>query len=367
MDVHGSLNRSHGKQLVQFHKPLRQVSAISPPRLLHGSVLGLTRFGSTTSGVTSTPVVRAIQHGAWRIYHELFLQPHPYDQRLPRLFQLLVRHSGEVRCMAFEDSSSVKADISDLVLTLLRHCYKFVASDWQHLPRDSSSDQGFERLYREYCTTNLLGWVISQHREMNFGMGLSTSSGILHELDIVAQSQPVLGVLELKNRATGTPVDKNDVIVFFAKIMDYLSKRPSLLNGHLVPVFLSSVALEQHTLAACLGLGIHPVAPMLRPLPMLLDNARRLAAELKGGLAVTAKEAADAQQLIARASRMARLLSEADMNARFDIIGDGSLVVYGVDDVDVHSLANELRMLNAQCDDLIASFRALKHAGGSPH
>ena len=118
-------------------------------------------------------------------------------------------------------------------LVLLRHCYRFVNEDWQHLPRDESADQGFEVGLRESCLAKLAGWVVSQHREMNLGMGLMTASGVLHEVDVVAQREPTVGILELKNRV-GWPPEKNDVIVFFAKILDYLCLTPALLRSYLV-------------------------------------------------------------------------------------------------------------------------------------
>jgi hypothetical protein len=56
-------------------------------------------------------------------------------------------------------------------LDLLRHCYRFVNEEWQHLPRDGSADQGFEAKLRKSCIVKLIGWVVSQHREMNPGDG----------------------------------------------------------------------------------------------------------------------------------------------------------------------------------------------------
>src|SRR5262245_43421681 len=102
---------------------------------------------------------------------------------------------------------------------LLRHSYLFVSLHWQHLPRDGSPDQGFERKFREGCVEKLPGWVVSQHREMGLGLGLMTASGVSHEIDLVAQHDPVIGILELKNRQAWVP-EKNDVAVFFAKILD---------------------------------------------------------------------------------------------------------------------------------------------------
>jgi hypothetical protein len=132
----------------------------------------------------------------------------------------------------------VEKPVPAAALVLLRHCYRFVNEDWQHLPRDESADQGFEVKLPESCITELTGSVVSQHREMSLGMGLITASGALHEVDVVAQHGPVVRILELKNRAVGPP-EKIDVIVFFAKILDYLCFSPALLQSYLVPIVVS--------------------------------------------------------------------------------------------------------------------------------
>jgi hypothetical protein len=244
-------------------------------------------------------------------------------------------------------------------LALLRHCYRFVNEEWQHLPRDDSTDQGFEVKLRESCIAKLGGWVVSQHREMNLGMGLITASGVLHEIDIIAQQEPTVGILELKNRA-GVQPEKNDVIVFFAKILDYLCLTPALLRTYLVPIFVSSYAFQQSGLAACLGLGIHPIAPQLRPLPVLLDNANRMTSEMDKGLAVPLADALAFGDFCARLANMSSLLAGADANSRFDYFNDLTIAVRAFGGVDVNELADELRTLNSECSRLIQVFRTVK-------
>lgn len=242
---------------------------------------------------------------------------------------------------------------------LLRHCYRFVNEEWQHLPRDSSPDQGFEVKLRESCITKLVGWVVSQHREMNLGMGLITASGVLHEIDVVAQHEPTVGILELKNRA-GVPPEKNDVIIFFAKILDYICFTPAILRAYLAPIFVSSYVFEQSALAACLGLGIHPVAPQLRPLPILLDNANRMTAEMEQGLAVSSTDVLAVSDFRAKLANMLSLLAGADANKRFDYFNDLTIAVRAVGAVNVEELADDLRMLNSECSRLIQVFKAAK-------
>lgn len=253
----------------------------------------------------------------------------------------------------------VEKPVPATALDLLRHCYRFVNEDWQHLPRDESADQGFEVRLRESCIAKLAGWVVSQHRELNLGMGLITASGVLHEIDVVAQREPTVGILELKNRAEWPP-EKNDVIVFFAKILDYLCFTPALLRSYVVPIFVSSYAFEQSGLAACLGLGIHPVAPMLRPLPILIDNANRMTAEIDKGMPLSHDETVAFDDFCAKLNHTSSILAGADANVRFDCFNDLTVAVRAFGGVAVTELADDLRALNGECSRLIDIFKTAK-------
>jgi hypothetical protein len=213
---------------------------------------------------------------------------------------------------------------------------------------------------RESCVLKLVGWVVSQNREMNLGMGLITASGVLHEIDVVAQHEPTVGI---KNRAGWAP-EKNDIIVFFAKILDYLCHTPSLLRAHLVPIFVSSHGFQQSGLAACLGLGIHPIGPQLRPPFVLLENANLMTYELDRGILLPPADALAFHDFYASLQNMLSLLVGVDVNKRFDQFDDLTVAVHAVGNVDVDDLANELRALNSECSRLIQVFKAAK--GGTP-
>jgi hypothetical protein len=247
-------------------------------------------------------------------------------------------------------------------IALLQHSYKFVNQEWQHIPRDSSPDQGFEPKFRESCITKMGGWVVSQNREMNLGSGFDTASSVLHEIDVVVQQNNdgnILGIFELKNRSAQPP-DKNDVIVFFSKILDYLCLSPSLILSRVVPVFLSSYAFSQSGLAACLGLGIHPVGPSLRPLPILMDNAMRMVSELDKGISLPPKEKEAVDEFRTEISYMASLLAEADINTRFDFVNDETLAIHSSGAPPDVPLAGQLLVLNGECSRLLEVFRAAK-------
>ena len=167
----------------------------------------------------------------------------------------------------------------------LRHCYRFVAEDWQHTDRLDLPDQGFESIFRTSCANQLVGWEFSEQREMRLGLEVTTASGVLHEIDIVARHSDCNIIAELKNRQ-GSP-GKNDVVILFAKLVDYLAINPVILLKEICPVFMSTTEFDSNGLAACLGLGIHAVSPSLRPIPVLINNAERLAFDLARGLEVS--------------------------------------------------------------------------------
>lgn len=253
----------------------------------------------------------------------------------------------------------VTTTVPPVALEMLKHCYTFLNGNWQHLLRDNTPDEGFEARLRESFVTQRPGWVVSQHREMNLGGGYTTTSGVLHEIDIVVQHDPVVGIMELKNRATWPP-NKNDVIVFFSKILDYICYSPTLLRSSIVPAFVSSYAFDRSALAACLGLGIHPIAPQLRPVPMLVDNAKRMAFELRGGLKVPLAAEGDFDDFCSQLNRMMLLLDGAEVNMRMSYLNDSTLAVHAFGDVPVMDLADELQSLNGECSRLLTIFRAAR-------
>jgi hypothetical protein len=97
---------------------------------------------------------------------------------------------------------------------------------------------------------------------MHLGEDLLTASGTTHEIDLVGLHDQASAIVELKHWQSGPPT-KNEVIVFFAKILDYVSANPALMLKDICPIFVSSSGFEESGLAACLGLGVHPVGPGL--------------------------------------------------------------------------------------------------------
>lgn len=249
-------------------------------------------------------------------------------------------------------------------LEFLKCCYRFVSREWHHAAREPVPDEGFEQRFRESCVRNLTDWIISEQRELRLGAVLDTASGGAHEIDLIARHPTVIAILEAKNR--GDLPGKNDVIVFYAKVLDYLLANPALAMGDICLAFMSRNSFDDSGLAACLGLGIHPVASDLRPLPVLIDSARRMENELRQGLVVTPDTQDRFEDLCAQLNSLATALDETWLDNRCGYLSDDSLVFRAVAPLQTGALAQQLRQANSDCTDILYAFRNAKAAQGGP-
>ena len=246
---------------------------------------------------------------------------------------------------------------SQSTVGFLQHCYRFVNDDWQHAQRSDLPDQGFENAFRSSSVQRLAGWEISQEREMRFGQELDTASGVMHEIDLVAKHAEVNAVAELKNRQS-VPT-KNDVIVFFAKILDFLAANPQLLLKDVSPIFMSTLGFDNNGLAACLGLGIHPIAPGLRPVPLLVDNAMRVDSSLRQGMSTSSDVRDRFDDFCAVLNGLSLNLANAWISSRLGYHSDITVVMQKSSVTDVSTLGRLLRQLNSECDELLSDMRGM--------
>ena len=250
-----------------------------------------------------------------------------------------------------------------LTLEFLHRCFRFVSEEWPHAVRVKVPDEGFEQRFRESCDLHLRGWLIAPIREMWLGAGLETLSGTLHEVDIVARTNGTTAVAELKNLG-GRP-GKNDIIVFFAKILDYVLANPQLMLQDVCLAFLSRTSFDDRGLAACLGLGIHPVASDIRPLPILVNNARAMQVELDRGLAVSPETQNDFETFCVQLNRLGLVLRETWFNSRFRHNSSESILAWVVEPIQVDDLARDLRQVNSEFTAIYNRFCRAQGAGDS--
>ena len=243
----------------------------------------------------------------------------------------------------------------------LKRCFRFVSEEWPHAMRESLPDEGFEERFRDSCLRQLAGWSIAPPRERWLGTRLGTLSGTLHEVDIVAKTARTTAVAELKNLGIGP--GKNDIIVFHAKILDYLLANPDLAYDDICLAFVSRTTFDQRGLSACLGLGIHPVASDIRPLPVLIHNAMCVQMELDRGLQVDTQTLDRFEDFCANLNRLAFALRETWLDYRCDLLSDNRLLFRAVEAIDVDDLARELRQANGDCIAIHTAFQHAQRAG----
>jgi hypothetical protein len=255
-----------------------------------------------------------------------------------------------------DDPSASK--YSDVFVKL---CVAFTTRVWPHADRLDLPDAGFESGFRATCVQKLNGWQVSSEREMRFGYGIDSASGVEHEIDVVVMHEKVTGIAEMKHRLDA-PVQKNDVISFFAKIVDYLAHNPFLLHKDMAPVFLTTLRFEESALAACLGLGIHPVAPNIRPMPVLLANRRIMNRQVDGGLIIADDINERLRDFAVRVDSLARDLSETWVRSRFIHLSDSQIGVLSRPYLPVYELADELSGASSECAALLEAFIAAKNS-----
>jgi len=244
-------------------------------------------------------------------------------------------------------------------LAFLKGCFSFVRQEWPRAPREQLPDEGFERRFRERCTSRFPSWSVSEAREMGLGAALETASGVLHEIDIVARTAGVTAIIELKNRKGRLP-DKNDVVVFFSKILDYLSANPALASESVCLAFLSSNSYDPAALAACLGLGIHPVGAEIRPLPVLVNNAMIMESEVLRGLHIARSTMDRFDDLCAQLNNLSLVLSDTWIDCRCGYVTDATILIRALPSLPTMALGEQLRQLNADCADILREFRLAK-------
>jgi hypothetical protein len=245
--------------------------------------------------------------------------------------------------------------VSDDLLSFMKCCYRFLNEEWPHANREPIPDQGFEEAFRATCVSKLKSWTISHIREMRLGEGLLTASGMSHEIDLVGLHDQISAIVELKHWESGSPA-KNEVIVFFAKIFDFIAANPTLMLKDTCPIFVSLSGFEESGLAACLGLGIHPVGPALRPLPILIDSAKRMETEIGLNPDLLNDLRNEVIDLCSILHRICFSVEQTWLSNRCGFLSTNAIVVKAVSCVDSIALGNSLRKANAVCCNCWNSF-----------
>lgn len=245
-------------------------------------------------------------------------------------------------------------------MKFLKGGYRFVKERWPHATKDEQlPDRGFEHRFRE-CVRDLPDWQVSDPRELHLGTGLHAASGTTHEVDIVALHPDVRVVVEMKNR--GDAVGKNDVVVFFAKVIDYVLANPRLALDGICLVFVCRASFDPRGLAACLGLGIHPICSKVRPLPVLGNTVDILVHSVCKGLNLPGDLGLRLDDLRAEVANLSVGLKGTWPDDRLDYRSDTMLSIRAVPPLDVDRLAKRLMRANSTCTDILQAARKARRA-----
>ena len=243
-------------------------------------------------------------------------------------------------------------------LRFLRACYRFVSRDWPHAERDDLPDQGFERQFRASLLRDLGKWDISDERELHLGSGYTPASGTAHEIDIVANHPEVRAIAELKNHAAA--VGKNDVVVFFAKVLDYILANPILALKQICLAFVCRASFDPRGLAACLGLGIHPVCSKIRPLPVLAESTEILTHEVRRGLSLPEGVEQRLYDLHAEVRNLSVGLTDTWLDARLGYQSESMLTIHSHPPIPASEFADRFTLANSTCADILVAARATR-------
>lgn len=146
----------------------------------------------------------------------------------------------------------------------------FVYKEWNKFQRLPTQDKGFEETYREYLYNNLKFDLVSDTRDIGFGLSYSTLSSVNHELDIIVTKENSKFVFELKHYEV-SDITKELIFSFLGKVIDFCFKNPKiLLDYRITMLFLTTNKnINDIIRKLCIVFGIKLIEPSLMTLETL--------------------------------------------------------------------------------------------------
>ncbi len=210
----------------------------------------------------------------------------------------------------------------------------FLRRIWPHTGRNTEErDQGFERKFREHIWASLRPEKLSSAHCMSFAAGLTTLTGLLHELDLIARWGNQEWVFELKHGG-GSDVDKEMLMVFNEKVLDFYMRNYGFLSSlRIMRCFLTAAPrIEDRLRAYCAIWGIVLIDNELLPIPLLPQAFCEKRKQISEGILVDVEEEEvnsaenDAWKLVEQSCRpLGELIELSDMSEqltiRLDLMG----------------------------------------------
>ena len=153
----------------------------------------------------------------------------------------------------------------------------FVYKEWDKIKKMPSLDKGFEESFREYIYRKIKPDVMSDIRDMGFGLSYLTASNIPHELDVICTKERDKFVFELKHYKE-SKITKEIVFTFLGKVTDFYFKNAEALSNYKITMFLVTInkTVDDSIRKLCIAYGIRLIEPSCMTLGTMEYFARDL-------------------------------------------------------------------------------------------
>ncbi|MEM3473586.1 MAG: hypothetical protein QW735_03240 [archaeon] len=149
----------------------------------------------------------------------------------------------------------------------------FVYKEWDKLKKNSipdRPDRGFEESFRNYIYEKMKPYVMSDVRDMGFGLSYSSLSTVSHELDVICSKNYEKSIFELKHYSE-SKITKDMIFTFLGKVIDYYLKNASDFAKYRITMYFVTINrnLDDSIRKLCLAYGIKLIEPSLMTLTVI--------------------------------------------------------------------------------------------------
>ncbi len=150
------------------------------------------------------------------------------------------------------------------------HSWLFVYKKWDELQRMPIPDKGFEESFRKYIYERIEPDVMSEIRDMGFGLSYSSLSTVPHELDVICSKGHEKAVFELKHY-NRSEITKELIFTFLGKVIDFYLNNAQLLSSYKISMYFITINrnLDDSIRKLCLTYGIRLIEPSFMTLGTL--------------------------------------------------------------------------------------------------
>ncbi|MEM2661605.1 MAG: hypothetical protein QXS74_09830 [Nitrososphaeria archaeon] len=150
------------------------------------------------------------------------------------------------------------------------YSWLFVYKEWDKLKKMAIPDRGFEESFRDYIYKKIKPDVMSDLRDMGFGLSYSSLSTVSHELDVICSKNYEKSIFELKHYSE-SKITKDMIFIFWGKVMDYYLKNAKDFAKYRITMYFITINkdLDDSIRKLCLTYGIKLIEPSLMTLAVL--------------------------------------------------------------------------------------------------